>query len=312
MSGGPGTPAKVRAPAGIRRIASFMALALCACIAAATAHGQPRPDLAPDKTIVYKHAGDQDLHLWVWNAAAGAHSENPLGAVVLFHGGSFTKGQPRQLSELSKILANYGLLVVSVEYRLATLYDSDLQQQIEDARSSMRWMRGHAKELHIDPNRIAAGGSSAGGLLALSTAVFDDVNDPSDPQSVAAAPDALVLLNPVYSPDELGPALFRAHPGSRLFSAIEALKRPLPPTLIIHGTDDGTVRFQYAQDFVQKALGVGSRTVTLKPYQGRRHGFFGDRGWQNPDFIATTQDIVDFLRNLGWIDCAADCQVKRP
>ena len=43
---------------------------------------------------------------------------------------------------------------------------------IADAKSAIRWVRGHATELNIDENRIAAGGGSAGGYLAASTALL--------------------------------------------------------------------------------------------------------------------------------------------
>jgi len=65
-----------------------------------------------------------------------------------------------------------------------------------DAKSAMRFIRKHADEFQIDPDKIIASGGSAGGHLAAATALIDGYNDPSDDLSISSKPSALVLLTP--------------------------------------------------------------------------------------------------------------------
>ena len=75
-----------------------------------------------------------------------------------------------------------------------------------DAKSALRYVRAHATELGIDPQRIAAAGGSAGGHLAAFTALVDGLDDPQDDLAVSCKPNALVLFNPVFNngPDQWG------------------------------------------------------------------------------------------------------------
>src|SRR6185369_7227454 len=69
-------------------------------------------------------------------------------------------------------------------------------EQMADAKSAIRWVRGHAKELGVDPKRIAVSGASSGGHLALSAAAFDSFDEPSENKSISSKPNLLVLFYP--------------------------------------------------------------------------------------------------------------------
>ncbi len=59
-------------------------------------------------------------------------------------------------------------------------------------------LRTHASRLGIEPDRIAAGGGSAGGHVAAATATIPKLDDPADDISISSRPNALVLFNPVF------------------------------------------------------------------------------------------------------------------
>ena len=158
--------------------------------------------------ITYKTIGDRELSLYVtkpdnWQAT----DKRP--AVVFFHGGGWVGGSPGQFTEHSKYLASRGLVCVQVEYRLLDRNNKDLPTNcVHDAKSAMRWVRSHADELGIDPNRIASGGGSAGGHLAAFVGTVDGLDDPQDDTKVSPKSNAMLLFNPVYNngPDGWGTA----------------------------------------------------------------------------------------------------------
>ncbi len=93
--------------------------------------------------------------------------ERPSGALVWIHGGGMIVGRPEQANVLcSRWAAELGILVVSVDYRLAP--EHPFPAGMDDCLSALRWVHDHAGELGVDPDRVAVGGDSAGGGLTAS------------------------------------------------------------------------------------------------------------------------------------------------
>jgi acetyl esterase len=97
------------------------------------------------------------------------HTEDPLRGIapvlVYYHGGGFVAGDLESHDTLLRALANRGrCLVVSVAYRLAP--ENPYPAANNDAWAALTWIANHASEIGADPQRLAVGGDSAGGLLA--------------------------------------------------------------------------------------------------------------------------------------------------
>jgi acetyl esterase len=92
------------------------------------------------------------------------------GALLWFHGGGFVLGAPDMDDAFcGAIAAKLGLIVISVDYRLAP--EHPYPAAVDDCSSALRWLVKQAERLDVDPARIAVGGQSAGGGLAAATAL---------------------------------------------------------------------------------------------------------------------------------------------
>ena len=114
--------------------------------------------LVAAETVVYKKVGQRSLKLFVDQPEEKtAATEKP--AVLFFFGGGWVGGTPTQFARHSKHLASRGMVAICVEYRVIPKGDKGPPLVCcADAKSAMRYVRSHAKELGINPNRIAAAG----------------------------------------------------------------------------------------------------------------------------------------------------------
>jgi alpha/beta hydrolase fold/PQQ-like domain len=93
----------------------------------------------------------------------------PFAAVIVLHGGGFQGGGRADVAELSKRVAAAGMVAVAVDYRMPPqlLFPA----QLNDVKSSIRWVRANAQRLSVDPRRIGVMGMDAGGYLAVFAAL---------------------------------------------------------------------------------------------------------------------------------------------
>ncbi len=102
-------------------------------------------------------------------------------AVVLIHGGGWAGGDKTQMNEIGYYLAQKGFVAASIDYRLAPI--SVWPAELLDAQSAVQYIRAHAKDLDINPDKIGAAGISAGGHLAMFLGTVDSWIPESKPAS---------------------------------------------------------------------------------------------------------------------------------
>jgi len=116
----------------------------------------------------------RDIEIPGRDATVGARvysptADDPLPALVYFHGGGFVTGSIASHDSLCRALAvATPCAVVSVDYRLAP--EHRYPAAAEDCYAAVSWLADHGAELGIDAGRIAVGGDSAGGNMAAVTA----------------------------------------------------------------------------------------------------------------------------------------------
>ena len=261
------------------------------------------PQMTGCRIETYKTVGDTKLNLYVFSPTAPKNAP----AIVFFFGGGWKSGSPQQFETQCRGLAKRGMVAITADYRVESRHGVKPTQCLADARSAVRWVRTHADQLGVDPQRIAAGGGSAGGHLAACTAFITEFDEPSEDKTVSAVPNALVLFNPalVLAPIEgfsLAEGFGTRVPEERMgtkpekISPAHQVTRNGPPTIIFHGREDTTVPFASAEAFTAKMKSLGNR-CELHSFDGQKHGFFnGDEFKQK-----TLAEADTFLVSLGWL-----------
>lgn len=248
----------------------------------------------PNRVVEYKKVGDTVLHLHVFNPP-GHNASDKTPALVFFFGGGWNGGTPNQFYKQSAYLASRGMVAVSAEYRTKKSSGTSPQECVKDGKSAVRWLRGHAAELGIDPNRIAAGGGSAGGHVAAATATLKGFNEAGEDTKTSCRPDALVLFNPVFDNGPEGFGYDRVKDYWKEFSPIDHIDASTPPTVVFLGAKDHLIPVDTAKRFQKLVQAAGGR-CDLHVYEGQSHGFF-NKGKYAETLIETDK----FLASLGYL-----------
>lgn len=190
---------------------------------------------------------------------------------------------------------------MQVEYRLLDKGAKDPPTRcIEDARSAMRWVRSHATDLGIDPQRIASAGGSAGGHLAACVGMLDGHDDRQDDKTVSPRSNAMLLFNPVFNNGPEGWGHQRVGDRYREFSPAHNIGADDPPAIVFLGSEDKLIPVKVVEDFKTEMTKAGVRCET-RIYAGQGHGFFNARGGDNRYFQETLAATDAFLVSLGWL-----------
>jgi len=248
----------------------------------------------PMQEYTYKFTGGGELRMFVHFPFDWKPTDRRAG-IVFFFGGGWSGGSTDQFARHAAYLASRGMVAARADYRVKSRHHTTPHESVRDARSAMRWLRTHADLLGIDPDRLCAGGGSAGAHLAACTAIVDGVDELGDDLSVRCRPEALVLYNPVTT--------FDAERIERFGLRAEGIKRicPLlnvtadtPPSILFYGSDDWLL--PDGQAYVEACRAAGLRAdLQVTPDCG--HGFFN----HDPNFKPTLRAADVFLTELGYL-----------
>ena len=230
------------------------------------------------KKIIYKTAGNKELNVDVFYTSS-SQLKNDNSAIALFHGGGWAFGDPSEFYEACRRYARKGFITFSFQYRLSRNTDGTYPnpeitpvESTKDARSAIRWLRENAVTLKINPDKIVVGGQSAGGQLALGTALLDTINEVSDNLKISTVPNALLLYSSNVNTLEAWVDMLLGKRREEIWSIspYHNLKNPMPPVIEFRGDEDDQVLPYTVEMFKAKMNQLGNYYEEYV-YPGRKH-----------------------------------------
>jgi len=254
------------------------------------------------RNIEYTKVGDTRL------AMDAAIPQNGTGgllpAVIVVHGGGWVRGDRAvDVAPILEPLSDAGFAWFSISYRLMNNDMTQFGAAVEDVKAAIRFVKAHAAEYHVDPERIALVGESAGGQLAAMAALSNAPELRVKGVVALYAPTDLVTLAktsnkvPEWIRDNFRGSPFEAMilEGLKQFSPIEHVRRDMPPLLLIHGTADTLVPYAQSQAMCARVKAAGA-SCELYPVEGGGHGM---RWWEGSPALARPykRELVRWLKN---------------
>jgi acetyl esterase/lipase len=249
------------------------------------------------ENVVYKKVGDRKLEADVYIPKGNSKKTYP--AVLLIHGGGWLTGSKENQRVMAQHLALNGYVAVTASYRLGL--EEPYPAAVVDLKDALRWMRINAKRYHINPDKIAVLGASAGAQLATllgvtsNSSVYGFDNEISDEVQVIVNIDGIVsFIHPEASSEGkmasiwLGSTKEENLKNWKEASPLEYITENTPPTLFINSSQP---RFHAGRDDMIQLLnrfGIDNETHTIKDTP---HSFWLMHPW----FEETLNYTISFL-----------------
>ena len=258
--------------------------------------------------MVYKAVNGQKLVVDMFYSEASQTFGNNT-AIALFHGGGWVFGDPSEFYEACRRYARKGYVTFSFQYRLSRNSNGSYPhpdispiESVKDARSAVRWLRTHADSLRINPEKIVVGGLSAGGQLALSTALLDSINESTDNVEISPEPNAILLFSSNVNTLEPWIDELLGDRNSEIWtiSPFHNLKQPMPPAIAFHGDEDDQVLPYIVRMFKARMNELGNY-YELHWYPGRKHYLGEENDKYAKYFDEEILELTDaFLEKFGF------------
>ena len=238
------------------------------------------PNVDIEKDVVYGDAGNRPLKLDVYRPA------EPNGAAVLLvHGGGWSRGSKDMLGPAATALAEQGFVVLAQEYRLTG--EAPFPANIHDVKRAIRWAKENASGLRFDADKLCLEGHSAGAHLVLLAAGTPDDDRLAPPEGLGGVSQDVAAVCAIYPPTLFhydgarpsGALAARVLPGADASGEAAELASPMthvtasyPPVMLLHGDADKVVPVSASRRFEERVREAGGK-VDLHVYAGLPHGF---------------------------------------
>jgi acetyl esterase/lipase len=222
------------------------------------------------RDLEYAQVDGQSLKLDLY-LPAPSDGKPPL--FVWIHGGGWRNGSKAQVNPVVRRLTGDGYATASIDYRLEGLESHPTQ--IHDCKGAVRWLRAHADEYGYDPERIAVGGGSAGGHLALLLGLSAGVKAlEGEVGGNLDQPSAVLAIVDLFGPASFDRQSSRRPAMADLFRSaapVTYLDAGDPPVIIFHGDKDPTVPVAQSKLLDERCRKLGLES-SLHIIEGAGHG----------------------------------------
>src|SRR5580704_16927835 len=238
------------------------------------------PNVDFEKDVVYGDAGNRPLRLDVYRPTTPNRA-----AVLLVHGGGWSRGSKDMLGPAATALADQGFVVMAQEYRLTG--EAPFPANIHDVKRAIRWAKDSAGKLGFDPSKLCLEGHSAGAHLVLLAAGTPDDARLAPPEGLGDVSQDVSAVCAIYPPTLFhydgerpsGALAARVLPGADASAQAAELASPMthvtaayPPVMLLHGDADKVVPVSASRRFEERVREAGGK-VDLHVYAGLPHGF---------------------------------------
>ncbi|MBB3207309.1 acetyl esterase/lipase [Rhodopirellula rubra] len=223
------------------------------------------------ETMAYRE-GENAMNLFVYKPDGWKPSDQ-RSAFVYFFGGGWTKGTPQKSASTAAWAAKNGMVGIAPDYRTKNRFDTSPHASVDDGRAAFGWVIEHAAELGIDPARVAVGGTSAGGHVAMWTAI-ENAPPGSDPATSPKMKPAAVFLSSAVTDTspETGYTPSRFGDDATALSPVHQLDAKMPPLVMFHAAFDDLVHYSTAVALHNKLQSTGNACELITVPAGG-HGF---------------------------------------
>jgi acetyl esterase/lipase len=274
---------------------ALLVLVLCGCSSSPAPGALPSMRGAVVRDVVYAAPEGVEVRLDL----RLPKTRGPWPLVVTVHGGGWREGD-KAFFDLSPFLPGYA--VASINYRLYPAFR--FPAMIEDVKSALRFLRAHAAEYGIDPDRVAIVGQSAGGHLAALAALADETagwdvgenlgeSSRVDAAVVLAGPSDLARTFPLEWVSDLVLGVFGVEqwPAGSPVTWADAGD---PPLLVVHGEEDPIVPVEQAR-LLHEAVQAAGGDSTLVVVRNAGHAFESVGGTPSLTGSALVGVVREFL-----------------
>jgi len=237
---------------------------------------------------IYKISGSDTLSAHIYFPE---HKQKNRPCILILHGGGWYIGHPLTRTHIPKHFNELGFVAIAVEHRIKGRQDATPLDGLEDAKAAVSWVRGHAEDLGIDPEKVIASGLSSGGTLAALTAVTSDLEIEST--EINSKPNAVIIWSGCVDVTTQGwfQYCLNDQVDNKELSPTHLIDTGIVPFLLFQGDLDKSNHYSTHVDFMKK-MNAADNYCELILFENTRHVEVYNKEMTNyyKDFISLAFD----------------------